>query len=129
MFALWGYYDVGTGLRESSVLETWNTRIDTLAANLHRWDTGFWSRYDLYPHVMKNVASSFYHTLHISQLEAMTTLVPHPEFPATRARFAAYAASKACQRRAFVHKAVFRMAVPRNRFLARRLPWIKRPPQ
>lgn len=129
MFALWGYYDVGTGLQESSVLETWNTRIDTLAANLHRWDTGFWSRYDLYPHVMKNVASSFYHTLHISQLEAMSTLVPHPEFPATRARFAAYAASKPCQRRAFVHKALFRMAVPRNRFLARRLPWIKRPPQ
>ena len=129
MFALWGYYDVGTGLHDSGALDTWNARIDTLAANLHRWDTGFWSRYDLYPHVIKNVASSFYHALHISQLEAMSALVAHPEFPATRQRFAAYAASMACQRRAFVHKALFRVAVPRNRFLARRLPWIKRPPK
>lgn len=128
MFALWGYYDVGIGLAESSALDVWRARMDTLAANLHRWDTGFWSRYDLYPHVMRNVASSFYHSLHIAQLEAMSALAPHPEIKATHERFAEYAASKSCRRRAFVHKAMFRMAVPRNRLLARRLPWIKRPP-
>jgi heparosan-N-sulfate-glucuronate 5-epimerase len=96
---------------------------------VHRWDTGFWSRYDLYPHVMKNVASSFYHALHISQLEAMNTLAPRTELASARERFAAYSQSTTCQARAFVHKALFRLAVPRNRLLARRLPWIRRAPR
>ena len=51
---------------------------DTLAANLHRWDTGYWSRYDLFPHPVMNVASSFYHALHTSQLEAMQVIAPRP---------------------------------------------------
>lgn len=129
MFALWGYYDVGVGLGDSDALALWNTRVGTLAANLHRWDAGFWSRYDLYPHVMMNVASSFYHALHISQLEAMSAITAHPQFEAMRGRFAAYAGSKLCQTHAFARKALFRVAVPRNHLMARRLPWIRRPPQ
>ncbi len=129
MFALWGYHDVGTGLSDSAALELFRARVDTLAENLHRWDTGFWSRYDLYPHVMRNVASSFYHSLHISQLAAMNALAPRPQLAATQERFAGYAQSRACQARAFAHKALFRLAVPRNRMMARRLPWIRRPPQ
>jgi hypothetical protein len=128
MFSLWGYHDVGVGLDDAEALSCFRTRVDTLAANLHRWDTGFWSRYDLYPHVMKNVASSFYHSLHVAQLEAMNRLEPRPELAATRERFAGYVDSRACQVRAFAHKALFRLAVPRNRYLARRLPWIRRPP-
>ena len=30
---------------------------ETLAAHVDRWDTRFWSRYDLYPHPIVNVAS------------------------------------------------------------------------
>ena len=35
--------------------------VTTLARNLHRWDTGQWSRYDLFPHPVPNVASPAYH--------------------------------------------------------------------
>jgi heparosan-N-sulfate-glucuronate 5-epimerase len=129
MFALWGYYDVGSALRDSGVLETWGARTATLADNLHRWDAGYWSRYDLYPHVVTNIASSFYHALHIAQLEAMAALVPRPEIAIIRRRFVAHAESRVCQTHAFVRKAMFRLAVPRNGVMARRLPWIKRPPR
>jgi heparosan-N-sulfate-glucuronate 5-epimerase len=129
MFALWGFYDVGVGLGSSDALKVWDERVDTFAANLHRWDTGYWSRYDLYPHMVVNIASSFYHALHISQLEAMNILAPRPEIDAIRERFSAYADSRLRRAHAFLRKGMFRLAVPRNRFMARRLPWIRRPPR
>ena len=36
----------------------------------HYWTGNGWSRYDLYPHPLTNVASPFYHRLHIEQLRA-----------------------------------------------------------
>ena len=50
IFALWGYRDVGVGLDDRVALEQFEALTSALAANLERWDTGFWSRYDLYPH-------------------------------------------------------------------------------
>ena len=86
IFALWGLYDVGAALGDDEALaREFEQGADTLAGNLHRWDTGYWSRYDLFPHPVMNVASSFYHALHTSQLEAMNVIAPRPEFEATAA--------------------------------------------
>lgn len=125
LFALWGTRDVGVGLADEVALRQWEDGLDTLVANLHRWDTGWWSRYALYPHPVVNPASSFYHALHIAQLQATEALAPRPEITAMRERFEAYRASPWCRRRAFVQKALFRTLVPRNRHLAFRLPWTK----
>jgi hypothetical protein len=94
---------------------------DTLARNLHRWDSGYWSRYDLFPHPVLNVASSFYHALHTSQLEAMNVIAPRPVFADTARRFAAYADSRLSRNRAFARKVFFRLAVPRNEFMSKRM--------
>lgn len=123
IFTLWGAHDVGVALGEATARTTFEQGIDMLAKNLHRWDLGYWSRYDLFPHPVVNVASSFYHDLHINQLRAMHSLTRRPEFVQTAERWERYAASSLCSRRAFAHKALFRLLVPRNQKLAKRLPW------
>jgi hypothetical protein len=115
IFSLWGLYDVGRGLEESAAMDAFEHGVDTLVANLHRWDTGWWSLYDLYPHPQRNVASSAYHMLHIDQLRVMARLAPREELLVTADRFESYAASRANRVRAFAEKSVFRLRVPRNR--------------
>ena len=124
-FAVWGCYDVWKGLGDDSAGALFEETLGTLAANIHRWDTGFWSRYDLYPHPIANVASSLYHVLHLSQLKATARIAPRPELETARARWDGYRRSRAKRARAFAHKAAFRLIVPRNPRLARLLPWAR----
>jgi heparosan-N-sulfate-glucuronate 5-epimerase len=121
IFALWGYYDAAVALRDADARRAFDEGADTLAGALHRWDTGYWSRYDLFPHPVPNVASSFYHALHTSQLEAMHVIAPRPQFEQTAARFAGYAGSRLSRNRAFARKVMFRLAVPRNEFMSKRM--------
>jgi hypothetical protein len=114
MFAMWGLYDAGLGLGDGAAAAEFEQAVDTLAANLHRWDTGSWSLYDLYPHPIRNWASPAYHQLHSSQLRAMAALSPRPEFTATAERFERYAASAPKRVRALAHKGAFRVRVPRR---------------
>jgi heparosan-N-sulfate-glucuronate 5-epimerase len=123
IFALWGYRDVAVGLADGDSGRRFEAGLDRLAASIGRWDTGRWSRYDLFPHPVANLTSSFYHQLHIQQLEAMELLAPRPELTAARERFERYAGSRVDRAGAFGHKILFRLAVPRNRLLAHRLPW------
>ena len=124
-FALWGCYDVWLGLGDEDAGRSFREGVETLAVNLHRWDTGYWSRYDLYPHPVVNMASARYHELHVNLLRAMGRVAPRREFAETLARFEDYAGSRVNQSRAFLAKAAFRLVVPRNRFLALRLPWAR----
>ena len=126
IFALWGYRDVAVALGDAQARIDFAEGAETLARNLHRWDTGRWSRYDLFPHPVTNPASSFYHDLHIAQLRAMALLHPDPRFTAGADRWARFAARAGNQRLAFAQKALFRIVVPRNRLLAHRLPWTRR---
>lgn len=126
IFTLWGVRDVAVGLGDADAARQWGDGLDTLCRSLHRWDTGWWSRYALYPHPVANPASSFYHGLHITQLRATEVLAPRPAITAVRERFERYAASPWCRRRAFAQKALYRTVVPRNRYLAFRLPWTRK---
>jgi len=123
IYSIWGVYDVGIGLGSKDAAAEFELAVDTLAANLHRYDTGYWSLYDLYPHPVPNIASSAYHALHVVQLRAMQLIAPRPEFTETAERFQEYTASRRNRGRAFFNKSAFRLAVPRNRVLARRMPW------
>lgn len=130
IFALWGMRDVAVGLSSERAAGEFARGVESLAANLHRYDTGSWSLYSLYPHAIYNRASSFYHDLHVTQLTAMQQLAPRPEFERMRDRWAGYAASRIGRARAFAWKAAFRVLVPRDRRIARLLPWATAvPPQ
>lgn len=126
IFALWGLRDVAVALDDPRARGDFEDGVAALVANLHRWDTGRWSLYDLFPHPLPNLASSFYHRLHISQLTATNVLAPHPELERVAARFERYAGSRPLSGLAFAHKAAYRLLVPRNRLLAHRLPWTRR---
>jgi hypothetical protein len=124
-FAVWGCYDVWKGLGDAEAGQLFEDTLGTLAGNIERWDTGFWSRYDLHPHPIPNVASSLYHVLHLSQLEATDRIAPRPELTAARERWAGYLESRMSRGRAFAQKVVFRLLVPRNPRLAALLPWAR----
>jgi heparosan-N-sulfate-glucuronate 5-epimerase len=111
IFALWGCYDVGLELDDEEARRTFEDGLETLIRNLDRWDAGFWSRYDLYPHPVTNVASPFYHALHIDQLSAMNAIAPNPALEQTIQRFELYRTSVVKKGRALAHKAVFRLLV------------------
>jgi heparosan-N-sulfate-glucuronate 5-epimerase len=125
IFALWGYRDVSVGLDDADAATAFAEGADALAATIHRWDTGAWSLYDLYPHRVDNVASRAYHELHVIQLEGMRELAPRPELIAAAERFARYARSPARRSAAFGRKVLFRLAEPRSARLARFLPWAR----
>lgn len=114
LFALWGLFDAATGLQDGNARLLWNDGIGCLAASLSRWDAGYWSRYDLFPHPIVNLASPGYHALHIAQLHA-TELI-HPDEGLTRAAgaFQTYSSSTTRRSRAVAHKVAFRFLVPRS---------------
>lgn len=121
IFALWGLRDVAVGLGDDDVGRSFEEGVDSVAANLGRYDSGYWSYYCLFPHPILNPASGFYHALHITQLEAMQLLAPRPVFEETRRRWEGYAHSSICSARAFAAKVAFRLLVPRTRYTAHRL--------
>lgn len=123
IFALWGSYDVWKGLDDRRAAEAFEQGAAAVAKNLHRWDTGYWSRYDLYPHALVHVASPAYHTLHITQLSMLASQTSDSRIDPTLSRFEEYAHAPASKARAVAHKVLFRLLIPRNKFLARRLPW------
>lgn len=127
VFALWGLHDASRMLGDDAAGTAFGVGVDTLARNIHRWDTGYWSRYDLYPHPVKNVASPWYHTLHVNQLRALNALAPRPELDHARIRFEEYARSPVKRSRALVRKVAFRLLVPKNPDVARKLPWTRQP--
>jgi hypothetical protein len=114
MFAMWGWYDIALGLGDAGARRAFDAAVDTLARNLHRWDMGWWSLYDLYPHPVRNPASFAYHQLHIAQLHAMDRIAPRPEFSQAAERFEGYQRSPVARARAFAAKVAFRIRVPRK---------------
>ncbi len=125
IFALWGYYDAGKALDDDHARKSFEAGVDALARNIHRWDTGSWSLYDLFPHPIANVASSAYHALHLTQLRAMQLIAPRPQFASTVERWEGYRRSRGHRARAFAHKVGFRLILPRNPLLAQRTPFLR----
>lgn len=86
MWSLWGLYDVahacGAGgdpdlaERAREARRFFAASLSTLVQWLPRYDAAGWSRYDLYPHPVINVASPFYQRLHVEMLRSMHVLAP-----------------------------------------------------
>jgi heparosan-N-sulfate-glucuronate 5-epimerase len=115
IFALWGIRDVALMTQEAEAERLHLELVEALAATSSLWDTGRWSRYDLFPQRPKNVSSSFYHQLHISQLNVLHALYDLSEFGDIAGRFEEYQARQSLRRRAFVQKVAYRLVVPRSK--------------
>lgn len=125
LFGLWGLRDVHVGLGEERAGRAFGEGVEALVRSIDRWDLRTWSRYDLFPHRVTNVASTAYHVLHITQLDATGRLTRRPELVAVAWRWSGYAERRRNHALAFARKALFRLAEPRNPRLARVLPWTR----
>lgn len=98
IFSLFGLYDMS--LIDSGYRAWFDSSARTMASELHRYDAGYWSYYDLERHI----ASPAYHGLHIALLEAMNELSGLNEFKDMRDRFEAYGESGFSKYRAIAKK-------------------------
>lgn len=75
IWALWGVRDVAIEFGPGDARELWTKGTDTLKNNLHRYDTGRWSLYELSGgKFLPMIASIYYHQLHIVQLRILSAM-------------------------------------------------------
>lgn len=86
LLALWGLYDlahVSTGTVARDAGHAFTAGAAAVAERIERYRTPVgWSLYDLYSHPLPNVASPFYHRLHVAQLRRQNELAPDPRLRA-----------------------------------------------
>lgn len=76
IFALWGLWEFYVISQQTEAKERYQAGVETLKRILPKYQVSYlnWSRYDLYPFKVADIASIFYHKLHIEQLKAMALL-------------------------------------------------------
>ena len=109
MWASWGVYDLAVASSDERAGKLWSDSLATLKANLHRYDTGYWSLYEQSGTRMKMMASPFYHRLHIVQLRVMAKLSGDALFAEFADRWERYQQSRVKRSRALVYKGVFKL--------------------
>ncbi len=82
IFGLYGLYDYLLVERSREIQEALEDGLSALIAYLPRYDAGFWSFYD----TSGNLASPFYHRLHIAQLKALELTFPQHAVALRQAR-------------------------------------------
>lgn len=126
MWSLWGLYDVAhaTGIDQHPSLapvaqaagEMFDRSLATLVSWLPRYDAAGWSRYDLFPHTVTNVASPFYQRLHVEMLTATYELAPqHEALMMWAERWQRSLARPHVRGLAFARKVGFRLLIPKGR--------------
>jgi len=68
IYALFGVYDLFKKTNNASASLLWAEGIETIKLNLHRYDLGSWSKYDLLDELP---ATRFYNEVHVKQLIAL----------------------------------------------------------
>jgi hypothetical protein len=109
IFALWGVRDVAMALADPRAAALEGATTACLAHTLQRYDTGWWSKYSLYPHVIPDLAKPFYHRLHVTQLEILHRLTGLRVFGDTAARWRSFDRRPAAAA-AIASKVPFRLA-------------------
>jgi heparosan-N-sulfate-glucuronate 5-epimerase len=109
IWAIWGVYDYVLATGSSTGKALFESAVQTLRANLDRYDLRFWSLYEQSGTLLPMVASSFYHRLHIVQLRIMYRITGEEIFLRFADRWQAYTASPAKRTRALCCKSVFKL--------------------
>jgi hypothetical protein len=109
IWAAWGVYDYAVWSRRPEAMTVWERSVETLAARLHEFDTGWWSLYEAPHGGRRMLASPYYHQLHITQLQVLHTLTGLAAFAAFAGRFMSYARNRRYRTRALAEKAWFKL--------------------
>jgi heparosan-N-sulfate-glucuronate 5-epimerase len=109
LWASWGVYDYALLTRDGEAMQLFDSAVQTLAANLDRYDTGYWSLYELSRTRLPMLASPFYHRLHIVQLEVMAHLTGQAVFRDFARRWEGYERDSWKRYRALAGKVLFKL--------------------
>ena len=110
IWGLWGVRDYGLATKSDIAFKLEAKCIKTLVDNLHRFDTGRWSLYDLSATGrLKMITSGFYHGLHIVQLGIMATLTGNSEFTEYAERWDGYSRKRWNRIYSKAYKALFKV--------------------
>jgi hypothetical protein len=109
IWAAWGVYDYLLFTRDAVAQALMERAVRTLCNNLHRYDLGFWSLYELSGTRLPMVASPFYHQLHLVQLGVTHRMTGEGILLEYADRWAAYARSPAKRTRALCYKSAFKL--------------------
>jgi hypothetical protein len=109
IWAIWGVYDYYLATGDQAAKDLFMKTVDTLDANLSRYDLGFWSLYEQSGTRLPMVASPFYHRLHIVQLRVMHMLTGRCVFADYAERWEGYSRSRARRMRALCYKSLFKL--------------------
>jgi hypothetical protein len=114
IYALWGLWDVHLGVDDAAARTLFDESVACLRNMLGRYDTRWWTRYDLYPHPLPHLAKPFYHRLHVNQTAMMYRLTAYREFAEFSERWRRY--DGALRRTlAVAHKGAFELALAASR--------------
>ncbi len=109
MWALMGVWDYYLITRDETVKLWFNKFIETLDKNLNKFDTGFWSLYELSDTKMKMLASYFYHSLHIVQLKILYNISNNRNFLRYAKKWEKYRNNLLYRKMAFIYKSIFKL--------------------
>ncbi len=109
LWALWGIYDYALVTGDGTAHGLLEAATRTVRSNLHRYDVGYWSLYELSPSRLPMLASPFYHRLHIVQLRVMHRLTGDSIFLEFARRWDAYIRDPGKRLRALVGKVIFKL--------------------
>jgi heparosan-N-sulfate-glucuronate 5-epimerase len=101
IFASFGLYDVAIARNDGKYKEIFDKTIDTIIKYLPSFDNGYWSKYNL----GKNLASPFYHNLHIAQMHGLYLATGKETFKQYENKWGVYRNKWWNRKRAFVKKA------------------------
>ncbi|MGA8830474.1 MAG: D-glucuronyl C5-epimerase family protein [Desulfomonilaceae bacterium] len=110
IWALWGVYDYWLLTKKEETLKLFQSYVDTIEKNLGRYDSGFWSYYELTPQRVKCLASNFYHRLHIVQLKIMHEMTGRPDFLSYSDKWSSYLDNPVYRNLALAYKVGFKLA-------------------
>lgn len=100
IFALFGLYDVGLVSKKREYFDAFEKSLKTIKNYLPSFDNGYWSMYDL----DKRIASPFYHSLHIAQLNALYLVSGDDVFHSFQKKFEKYKKNPFKKMKAFIVK-------------------------
>ncbi|MEO0226238.1 MAG: D-glucuronyl C5-epimerase family protein, partial [candidate division WOR-3 bacterium] len=102
IFSLIGLYDLWAHHRVGEAERLFEAGFKTLIKIIDRYDTGFWTRYDLYP--IKRLSSQEYHSLHISLLESLLKIAFEQKIVDIIKKWRCYRNNILCQTSWLIHK-------------------------
>ena len=107
--ALMGLYEVWKVIYDPTAKAAWEQGIEGLIHTVEAFDTGYWTCYDLFSEHERNLASLYYHEVHIDHMQYLGAITGVPVFSRLESRWRAQRANPLCVVRSQAEKCVWKM--------------------